>query len=138
MPLFRGQRQTRRGGSGSYQDMYGAPSNAGDDMIRDMENMRANSAPASSPTSSGRGRFNMKDGRYILTDPTPGSKGRHDVTVYGDDHKPQYQVSGANFEHDSKTNDVRFFGGKDRGSGQQMSHVWSGQSWGGNLHQDEK
>jgi hypothetical protein len=130
MPSFRGMRQSRRGGSGSYQDMYG-----GGQQSRPAQSP---AQPANAPTPSGRGHYKLEGGGYIRTTPTEGYEGRrHDVTVYGDDHKPQYQVGSAEFGHDSKTNQAKFFGGKDLGSGQRMGHTWSGKTMGGNLHQDD-
>jgi hypothetical protein len=92
------------------------------------------------PAPSGRGRYQIhgkEGGGYIRTTPTEGRGGRrHDVTYYSDDHKPQYVVSDASFNHDEETGKVSFFGGVDSSSGQRMGHVWEKQGFGGNTHQD--
>ena len=114
------------------------PSDPGDDMIQGMASMRANKSSAQPAGSgSGRGRYQLDGGGYVRTSPSEGSEGRrHDVTVYSDDHKPQYSVSGASFGHDPETNQAKFFGGKDKGSGEVMKHTWTGKTMGGNIHQD--
>jgi hypothetical protein len=58
------------------------------------------------------------------------------VTYYSDDHKPQYNVTGARFLHDPEKNEASFSGGKDTGSGEFMKHSWRGKTFGGNVHDD--
>lgn len=127
MPSFRGMRQTRRGGSaGSYADVYGGGQPA----------KPAQSAPA--PTPSGRGRYQLHGGGYLRTTPTEGHAYRQDVTVYGNDDKPQYRVGGAEFHFDEKKNEASFGGGTDLSSGKKMPSVWKGQTLGGNTHRDDQ
>jgi len=100
------------------------------------ETMSPQSGAASAP--SGRGRYLLKGGGYIRTTPTAGKEGRHDVTTYSDDHKPQYSVSDASFHHDEEAGTASFFGGVDYSSGQRMSHKWEKPTWSGNLHRDDE
>jgi len=100
------------------------------------ETMSPQSGAASAP--SGRGRYLLKGGGYVRTTPTAGKEGRHDVTTYSNDHKPQYSVSDASFHHDEKAGTASFFGGVDYSSGQRMSHKWEKPTWSGNLHRDDE
>ena len=95
-------------------------------------------AGSAQPTPSGRGRYLLKGGGYVRTTPTAGKEGRHDVTTYSDDHKPQYSVSDASFHHDEETGTASFFGGVDYSSGQRMTHKWEKPTWSGNLHRDDE
>jgi hypothetical protein len=144
MPLFRGQRVNRNNGSGAGRgdnthpqpaqpqpefDEWGTATSA-------YKGGSSQSAPAA--PASGRQRFSLEGGGYIRTTPNAASEGRrHDVTVYSDDHKPQYSVSDASFGHDAETGTAKFFGGKESSSGDRMSHTWTGKTNSGNLHQDD-
>ena len=125
MPIFRGQRQNHRSGASQFQQPQ-AP--------------QPQAPQPSTPAPSGRGMYKIhgkEGGGYVRTTPTEGREGRrHDVTYYSDDHKPQYSVSDASFNHDEETGKVSFFGGLDSSSNTRMGHVWSKQSFGGNTHQD--
>jgi hypothetical protein len=130
MPIFRGNRVTRTNGSGAGRG----------DNAHYQPPAPAQPAQESKPAPSGRGMYQIhgkEGGGYVRTTPTEGREGRrHDVTYYSDDHKPQYSVSDASFNHDEKTGKVSFHGGIDSSSNTRMGHVWSKQSFGGNTHQD--
>lgn len=122
------------------------PNSDADDWANESAGLRPSSgtkAPQSNagsaqPTPSGRGRYLLKGGGYVRTTPTAGKEGRHDVTTYSDDHKPQYSVSDASFHHDEETGTASFFGGVDYSSGQRMAHKWEKPTWSGNLHRDDE
>lgn len=142
MPIFRGMRQTRRGGAGA-----GRGDNPHTDLIAkavsewnpsaELADAMAKRTPEQPAPSSGRQRFQLQGGGYIRTTPTQGSTTRHDVTVYNDSHVPQYSVKDASFGHNPETGEAKFFGGTDTGSGRVMGHTWTGKTIGGNLHQDD-